>query len=374
MSFSNPRFSNTRAIRKNHSQAFEEEKLPGYHADQFYSVHIGETFNSKYKVLGKLGYGAYSTVWLCRDTKESGYVALKVCTRDEIDSLRYHRELKFYEHVSSLNWQHRGQAYIRGLLEAFEINGPAVKHLCLVQPPMHMSIQELQRQNPSKRLNKPILNWTLVNLFHALTFLHDEAQVVHTDINPSNIMLSIDDESLLPQFEQAEAENPSPRKVIDETRTIYGSRKLGLPKGLLWGQRVLCDFGEARTGQSHKGLIQPELYRAPEVLFNMEWSYSVDIWNVAVLIWDLFEGRHLFHALDEAQDVSATDHVAEMVGYLGVPPLEYLRHSKVTNNVFDEKGHWKSAGGVAVPEMTVEQAEIVLEGEEKKRFLMFTHG
>ena len=97
-------------------------------------------------------------------------------------------------------------------------------------------------------------------------------------------MLSIDDESLLPEFEQEEFEQPSPTKVIDETRTIYGSRKLGLPKNSLWGQPVLCDFGEARIGETHKGLIQPELYRAPEVLFNMEWNYSADLWNVATLV------------------------------------------------------------------------------------------
>lgn len=97
-------------------------------------------------------------------------------------------------------------------------------------------------------------------------------------------MLSVDDESLLTEFERAEAETPSPTKVIDERRTIYGSRKLGLPKGLLWGHPVLCDFGEARIGLSHKGPIQPELYRAPEVLFDMEWGCSVDIWNVAVLV------------------------------------------------------------------------------------------
>ena len=73
-------------------------------------------------------------------------------------------------------------------------------------------------------------------------------------------------------------------KFIDDTRTIYGSRKLGLPKDSLWGQPVLCDFGQARIGQPKKGLIQPELYRAPEVLFNMEWDCSVDIWNVGVLV------------------------------------------------------------------------------------------
>lgn len=106
-----------------------------------------------------------------------------------------------------------------------------------------------------------------------------------TDINPSNIMLTIDDDSLLPAFEQAEASDPLPQKFIDDTRTIYGSRKLGLPKDSLWGQPVLCDFGEARIGPGpHRGLIQPELYRAPEVLFDMGWDSSADIWNVAVMV------------------------------------------------------------------------------------------
>lgn len=55
--------------RMDHSPPFEEERLPWYRADQFYPVRIGETFQSKYKVVGKLGYGAYATVWLCRDLK-----------------------------------------------------------------------------------------------------------------------------------------------------------------------------------------------------------------------------------------------------------------------------------------------------------------
>lgn len=60
---------NLTAIRIHHSQPFEEERLPFYDADQFYPVRIGEILNSQYKVVGKLGYGAYSTVWLCRDMK-----------------------------------------------------------------------------------------------------------------------------------------------------------------------------------------------------------------------------------------------------------------------------------------------------------------
>lgn len=49
--------------------SFEEEKLPWYAADQFYPVRIGEVLDFRYKVLGKLGYGADSTSWLCRNIK-----------------------------------------------------------------------------------------------------------------------------------------------------------------------------------------------------------------------------------------------------------------------------------------------------------------
>ena len=109
-------------------------------------------------------------------------------------------------------------------------------------------------------------------------------------------MLTVNDESLYTEFEQVEIEEPSPMKVIDETHTIYGSRKLGLPKNLLWGTPVLCDFGEARIGQTHKGLIQPDVYCAPEVLFNMGWGCNVDIWNVAVLVSLPITGaQHAFH-------------------------------------------------------------------------------
>lgn len=57
------------APKKNPSQPFEEESLPWYDAAQFYPVRIGETIDSRYRVIGKLGYGAYSTVWLCRNVK-----------------------------------------------------------------------------------------------------------------------------------------------------------------------------------------------------------------------------------------------------------------------------------------------------------------
>ena len=47
----------------------EEENWPFYSPETFYPVRIGEIFQSRYQVIGKLGYGAHSTAWLCRDLR-----------------------------------------------------------------------------------------------------------------------------------------------------------------------------------------------------------------------------------------------------------------------------------------------------------------
>ncbi|QDS74126.1 hypothetical protein FKW77_009914 [Venturia effusa] len=349
----------------------EEESLDRYSPDDFYPVAVGEVLNSSYKVLGKLGYGAHSTVWLCRHIRDQTFVAVKVCTRNGQQSARVHRELQFYERVSSIKSNHHGQSFVRGLLGTFEVTGPAGQHLCLVHPPMHMTIRDLQYMNDSRRLNEPILRWTLANVLSALAFLHDEAEVIHTDVNPSNIMLTVADETVLHDVEKAEIENRLPKKVVNEARTIYSSHKLGLPKEALWGEPVLCDFGEARIGRNHRGLIQPELYRAPEVLFDMAWGSAVDIWSVAVMVWDLFENRHLFNAVDETGQPSATHHVAEMVAYLGLPPLKYIGRSETTQRVFDSEGQWKGAGGAVIPSISLENTITALDSDHKRIFLEF---
>ena len=55
-------------------------------------------------------------------------------------------------------------------------------------------------------------------------------------------------------------------------------------------------------------------------------------------IWDSFENKHMFDTLDEDRNYSLSHHVAEMVAYLGLPPLLFLQRSVETQNVFDDKG------------------------------------
>ena len=68
----------------------------GYHP-----IRIGDVFERRYNVIRKLGWGHFSTVWLCWDSQLKRFVALKVVKSachytetalDEIKLLRCVRE------------------------------------------------------------------------------------------------------------------------------------------------------------------------------------------------------------------------------------------------------------------------------------------
>lgn len=95
-------------------------------------------------------------------------------------------------------------------------------------------------------------------------------------------MFGIDDDAVFENFERQEFESPCPRKAADG-RFIYVSRELDVPQRL--GPPVLCDFGSAVSYQNENTKdVQPALYRAPEVILELPWSYKIDIWNTGCMV------------------------------------------------------------------------------------------
>jgi serine/threonine protein kinase len=239
-------------------------------------------------------------------TRAHIYVTLKVCERNSVQA---RRELDVYKHLSTITSRHSGSRLVRTLLDAFEITGSEGSYQCLVHKPLGMSLSDLQARCPSQRLPEHLLKLTLIHVLLMLDFLHTEAQVIHTgngirycpfddlfavpvpifytdigypDLQPRNILLDIEDESILLELEEREKSTPSPRK-IDGDRVIHTSQQLNIPKNN--GRPILCDFGEARFGKhEYSDDIQPYIYRAPEVVLHMQWSNKVDIWNIGVMV------------------------------------------------------------------------------------------
>lgn len=102
-----------------------------------------------------------------------------------------------------------------------------------------------------------------------------------------NILVGFEDPSVVQDFAQAQSFNPMPRKITNG-RTVYLSHNdFGEPRSYYILPKI-TDFGLAHHQKAPSVLnrhpIQPDEYRAPEVILGAGWTYSADIWNLGLLV------------------------------------------------------------------------------------------
>ncbi|KAI5863435.1 kinase-like protein [Durotheca rogersii] len=344
----------------------EEETLPFYNPRLFYPVRIGEAFGDRYQVVAKLGYGTTSTTWLCHDLVDHRYVTLKV----HVNALTSNRELEVYQHLKGVESDHPGREMIRMLKDSFKLQGPHGTHEIFVLPPLGLSLGAFQDMMPRHVFAQTIVAITLQRVLAALDFLHGPANLTHTDIHAGNLLIGIDDESQLAEFEEAELVRPSSRKMVDGI-TIHVSQFMLKSFGPLY----LCDFGDARVGSEHEGIAMPIQYRAPEIILDMPWSHSVDMWSVGLLAWDLLEPESLFRLYD-ANDPARNEahHLANMIALLGPPPLEFLERSSKSREYWDENGNWRGIVPIPTERNLDSLATSLEEGKDRDEFLDLVRG
>ncbi|SCV34479.1 related to dis1-suppressing protein kinase dsk1 [Fusarium fujikuroi] len=112
----------------------EEERFLDYVASRYYPVKIGEVLRDRYQVVGKLGFGASSTVWLARDLDGRRNVALKLFVNNQSMGQQLENELEMYKRISASSSKHPGRSAVRELLDSFDVTGPDGSHRCLVHP------------------------------------------------------------------------------------------------------------------------------------------------------------------------------------------------------------------------------------------------
>lgn len=112
-----------------------------------------------------------------------------------------------------------------------------------------------------------------------------------SDLKLDNIMIDIEDQSTIDAFIRGQATHPMARKHIGD-HTVYRCHNDFGPivrKPRASGSLVpmITDFGLAQRGDKPEPLlhpIQPNEYRAPEVLLGIGWTYSADMWNFGAMV------------------------------------------------------------------------------------------
>ncbi|KFY06982.1 hypothetical protein V492_07560 [Pseudogymnoascus sp. VKM F-4246] len=380
----------------------EEETYSWYSPEETYHVRIGEVFQSRYQVLGKLGFGSVSTAWLCRDLIGHEYVTLKVFISGHRQA---QNEEKVYRYLETIMTNHPGVARIRSLRDSFQLPGIRESHECLIHDALGLTLGEIREMSDGQKVSTDLLKPFTKCLLVALDFLHTKAHVVHTgqlfyyltellhrltfcgaDIQEGNVMLAIKDDAIFKTFEQEEMDEPSLRKV-DGDRVIYASRALDVPDDA--SHVVLCDFGDAQFGsKAYGGEVMPDLYRAPEIVLGIPWNEKIDIWAVGMMVWDLYEGKHMFKERLPSTMESVPAHIARMIALMGPPPVELLKRGQFSYTFFDEDGELGSTkrvkvhlpclgnftSDVKVEDTSLEEEEENSEGEQKTAFLKFLRG
>ncbi|KIK49627.1 hypothetical protein CY34DRAFT_121644 [Suillus luteus UH-Slu-Lm8-n1] len=172
----------------------DEESPADYNAGGYMVIKIDDTFkDGRYIVARKLGWGHFSTVWLIKDTHENRYSALKVVKSATRYAEAARDEIKLLSQVAAANPHHPGRPHVVSFLDSFQHRTLQETHVCIVFEPLGETLLALIQRNKKKGVPKPLVKVIAKQVLLGLQYLHDECDLVHTDIKPENILISIPD-------------------------------------------------------------------------------------------------------------------------------------------------------------------------------------
>ncbi|KAI9142780.1 kinase-like domain-containing protein [Paraphysoderma sedebokerense] len=171
----------------------EEEDHKDYCKGGYHPVNIGDKFNNgKYTVVRKLGWGHFSTVWLCKDNVNLRYVALKIVksaahyTETAID------EIKLLEKVVKANPNSPSRKYVVELLDHFKHRGPNGTHICMIFEVLGENLLSLIRRYHHQGVPVHLVKQIAFQVLSGLDYLHRECGIIHTDLKPENVLVVVD--------------------------------------------------------------------------------------------------------------------------------------------------------------------------------------
>jgi serine/threonine-protein kinase SRPK3 len=135
-----PSFLQSNGLYYGHDDGAEE--LEEYCPGGFHPVHLGDEYaEGRYRIVHKLGFGSYSTVWLARDSQRDRYVALKMLLA------RFSQKTSEAEISRTLRGSRpddTGKRYVHVLDDEFFVDGPNGRHICLVSEPAKCEVGTLK--------------------------------------------------------------------------------------------------------------------------------------------------------------------------------------------------------------------------------------
>lgn len=189
-----PRSSSNESYESEMNSENEEQELKeDYCKGGYHPVNIGDLFQGRYHVIRKLGWGHFSTVWLCWDLQEKSYVAIKIVKSAPHFAETAKDEIRILRTVRNMDPSNPRRQKTVQLLDDFKITGVNGTHICMVFEVLGDNLLKLIRKSNYRGI--PLANVKTITrqVLEGLDYLHTCCEIIHTDIKPENVLLCVDE-------------------------------------------------------------------------------------------------------------------------------------------------------------------------------------
>uniref|UniRef100_A0A8C9VYZ2 non-specific serine/threonine protein kinase n=1 Tax=Scleropages formosus TaxID=113540 RepID=A0A8C9VYZ2_SCLFO len=171
----------------------EQEDPNDYCKGGYHHVKVGDLFNGRYHVIRKLGWGHFSTVWLCWDIHEKRFVAMKVVKSAEHYTETALDEIKLLRSVRNTDPADPNREKVVQLLDDFKISGTNGTHVCMVFEVLGHHLLKWIIKSNYQGLPLLCVKSIIRQVLQGLDYLHTKCKIIHTDIKPENILMTVTD-------------------------------------------------------------------------------------------------------------------------------------------------------------------------------------
>ncbi|KAM9443872.1 SRSF protein kinase 1b isoform 2-T2 [Clarias gariepinus] len=171
----------------------EQEDPNDYCKGGYHHVKIGDLFNGRYHVIRKLGWGHFSTVWLAWDIQGKRFVAMKVVKSAEHYTETALDEIKLLRAVRTSDPNDPSGEKVVQLLDDFKVSGVNGTHVCMVFEVLGHHLLKWIIKSNYQGLPLPCVKSIIRQVLQGLDYLHTKCKIIHTDIKPENILMTVDE-------------------------------------------------------------------------------------------------------------------------------------------------------------------------------------
>lgn len=252
----------------------EQEKMQRNKLVNYPNLH-------NYEVLEQMGEGAFSIVYKARHVVTGDLVAVKVLRKFQMDQsqkqavlkevtimrqLNHLNIVKFIEFIDSSDYYY----IVQELAIGGEIFTAIVKYTYL---------------------SEDLARHVIVQVAHAIRYLHEEVGIVHRDIKPENLLYQPIEfrPSANPAAKLRRSDDPNTKRDEGEFIPGVGGGEIGIVK--------LADFGLSKQIWEHntKTPCGTVGYTAPEIVRDERYSKEVDMWAIGCVLYTLLCGFPPFY-------------------------------------------------------------------------------